>query len=247
MTTLKSTLDTSSEPYRDAAAAAESKLADLDVELGKALAGGGEKYVDRHRKRGKMTARERVEALIDEDSPFLELCSLAGYGSAPQVVTLAAGQHATNVNFGLAPITEFSYCASPSLAIPDNNPTGVSTQLMVTDGDILAGITCSVNVTHTWKGDLVLVYHTGKEKAVAGLARVASAPKPDATDPAGKALAVDLVPVAAAATPVTLAAIKADPRFADLALVRIPRLSVMPVAEDAWRALLAAAGLPADA
>ena len=97
------------------------------------------------------------------------------------------------------------------------------------------------------KGDLVLVYHTGKEKAVAGLARVASAPKPDATDPAGKALAVDLVPVAAAATPVTLAAIKADPRCADLALVRIPRLSVMPVAEDAWRALLAAAGLPADA
>lgn len=97
------------------------------------------------------------------------------------------------------------------------------------------------------KGDLVLVYHTGNEKAVAGLARVASAPKPDATDPAGKALAVDLVPVAAAATPVTLAAIKADARCADLALVRIPRLSVMPVAEDAWRALLAAAGLPADA
>ncbi|MBK6735549.1 MAG: proprotein convertase P-domain-containing protein [bacterium] len=82
--------------------------------------------------------------------------TLAGYGSAPQMVTLAAGQHATDVNFGLAPITEFSYCASPSLAIPDNNPTGVSTQLMVTDGDILAGITCSVNVTHTWKGDLVL-------------------------------------------------------------------------------------------
>ena len=77
--------------------------------------------------------------------------------------------------------------------------------------------------------------------------RVASAPNPDATDPAGKALAVDLVPVAAAATPVTLAAIKADARCADLALVRIPRLSVMPVAEDAWRALLAAAGLPADA
>ena len=76
--------------------------------------------------------------------------------SAPQVVTLAAGQHATNVNFGLAPITEYSYCASPNLNIPDNNPTGVSTQLMVTDGDILAGITCSVNVTHTWKGDLVL-------------------------------------------------------------------------------------------
>ena len=95
------------------------------------------------------------------------------------------------------------------------------------------------------KGDLVLVYHTGDEKAVTGLVRVAGAPKPDATDPAGKALAVDLVPVAAAATPVPLAAIKADPRCADLALVRIPRLSVMPVPEGAWQALVAAAGLPA--
>lgn len=94
------------------------------------------------------------------------------------------------------------------------------------------------------KGDLVLVYHTGKEKAVVGLARVASAPKPDATDPAGKALAVDLAPVAAAATPVPLAAIKADARCADLALVRMPRLSVMPVDEVAWQALRAAAGLP---
>lgn len=95
------------------------------------------------------------------------------------------------------------------------------------------------------KGDLVLVYHTGGEKAVVGLARVASAPAPDATDPAGKALAVDLVPVAAAASPVALDAIKADARFANLALVRMPRLSVMPVEEPAWQALVAAAGLPA--
>ncbi|MFO0934488.1 MAG: EVE domain-containing protein [Planctomycetota bacterium] len=95
------------------------------------------------------------------------------------------------------------------------------------------------------RGDLVLVYHTGDEKAVTGLTRVASAPKPDATDPSGKALAVDLVPVAAAATPVPLAAIKADARCADLALVRIPRLSVMPVPDAAWQALVAAAGFPA--
>lgn len=94
------------------------------------------------------------------------------------------------------------------------------------------------------KGDLVLVYHTGKEKVVAGLARVAAAPKPDATDPTGKALAVDLVPVAAARTPVPLAAIKADVRCADLALVRMPRLSVMPVPADAFAALTTAAGLP---
>ena len=97
------------------------------------------------------------------------------------------------------------------------------------------------------KGDLVLVYHTGKEKSVAGLARVAAAPKPDPTDGSGKAVAVDLGPVAAAVNPVTLAAIKADPRCAELALVRMPRLSVMPVAETAWTAIVAAAGLPLDA
>ncbi|BBZ00204.1 acyl-CoA carboxylase subunit beta [Mycolicibacterium fallax] len=81
MTALRSALDTDSPAFRDAAAAAEAKLAELDTELAKTLAGGGEKYVARHRQRGKMTARERIEALVDADSPFLELCPLAGYGS----------------------------------------------------------------------------------------------------------------------------------------------------------------------
>ncbi|MEO8815950.1 MAG: carboxyl transferase domain-containing protein [Mycobacterium sp.] len=81
MTTLKSTLDPTSPAYTEAAAALTTKLAELDVELGKALAGGGPKYVDRHHARGKFTARERIEALIDPDSPFLELCGLAGWGS----------------------------------------------------------------------------------------------------------------------------------------------------------------------
>ncbi|WP_460368798.1 acyl-CoA carboxylase subunit beta [Actinocorallia lasiicapitis] len=57
------------------------KLADLDTEHAKALEGGGQKYVDRHHKRGKLLARERIELLLDPDSPFLELSPLAGYGS----------------------------------------------------------------------------------------------------------------------------------------------------------------------
>jgi acetyl-CoA carboxylase carboxyltransferase component len=57
------------------------KLAALDAEHAKAVAGGGEKYVERHRSRGKLTARERVELLIDEGSAFLELSPLAGWGS----------------------------------------------------------------------------------------------------------------------------------------------------------------------
>ncbi|MGB3484863.1 MAG: acyl-CoA carboxylase subunit beta [Mycobacterium sp.] len=62
-----------------------TKLAELDTELAKALAGGGPKYVQRHHDRGKLTPRERIELLVDEDSPFLELCPLAGYGSSYQV------------------------------------------------------------------------------------------------------------------------------------------------------------------
>ncbi len=62
-------------------AAMLEKLAALDAEHAKAVAGGGEKYVARHRERGKLTARERVELLVDEGSAFLELSPLAGWGS----------------------------------------------------------------------------------------------------------------------------------------------------------------------
>jgi len=58
-----------------------AKLAELDAEHAKAVAGGGEKYVERHRRRGKLLARERIELLVDPDSPFLELSPLAAWGS----------------------------------------------------------------------------------------------------------------------------------------------------------------------
>ena len=57
------------------------KLADLDAEHAKAVAGGGEKYVDRHHARGKLMPRERIELLVDQGSAFLELSPLAGWGS----------------------------------------------------------------------------------------------------------------------------------------------------------------------
>ncbi|AQA02124.1 acetyl-CoA carboxylase carboxyltransferase subunit [Mycobacterium sp. MS1601] len=85
MTALTSVLDPTSAAYTEAAEAMAAKLAEVDTELAKALAGGGEKYVQRHHGRGKLTPRERIELLVDEDSPFLELCPLAGYGSQYQV------------------------------------------------------------------------------------------------------------------------------------------------------------------
>ena len=57
------------------------KLADLEAEHAKAVAGGGEKYVERHHARGKLLPRERIELLVDPGSAFLELSPLAGWGS----------------------------------------------------------------------------------------------------------------------------------------------------------------------
>ena len=85
------------------------------------------------------------------------------------------------------------------------------------------------------KGDRIFFYHTGDEKAVVGVARAAGAAYPDPADKTGKLYAVDVEPMKKLKTPVTLAAIKADKAFAALPLVRMPRLSVMPVSDDEWK------------
>jgi predicted RNA-binding protein with PUA-like domain len=92
------------------------------------------------------------------------------------------------------------------------------------------------------KGDRVLYYHTGEEKAVVGIAKALGDAYPDPADKTGKSYVVDLAPVKKLRTPVTLAAIKADPFFEDFALARIPRLSVMPVSDDYWKRIEAMAG-----
>ncbi|WP_329121047.1 acyl-CoA carboxylase subunit beta [Streptomyces sp. NBC_01465] len=81
MTTLPTTLDPTSPDYTSARAAMLTKLTELDAEHAKALAGGGEKYTTRHHDRGKLLARERIELLLDPDTPFLELSPLAAWGS----------------------------------------------------------------------------------------------------------------------------------------------------------------------
>src|SRR5699024_4009658 len=81
MTVLPSRLDTSSAEYADARKVMLERLEEIDTEHAKAVAGGGDKYVQRHRSRGKLLARERIELLLDEGSPFLELSALAAWGS----------------------------------------------------------------------------------------------------------------------------------------------------------------------
>ena len=81
MTVLTTAIDPSTADYRANREALLAQLAGLDAEHAKAVAGGGPKYVERHRARGKLLARERVEVLLDHGSPFLELSPLAGWGS----------------------------------------------------------------------------------------------------------------------------------------------------------------------
>jgi predicted RNA-binding protein with PUA-like domain len=82
------------------------------------------------------------------------------------------------------------------------------------------------------RGDLVFVYHTGDEKAVVGRARAVSDAYSDPKQKDGKLLVVDLEPSEALPTAVTLAAVKANRKLAGFDLVRLPRLSVMPVSEE---------------
>ena len=83
-------------------------------------------------------------------------------------------------------------------------------------------------------GDRVFYYHTGDERAVVGIAKATSDPYPDPEDSSGRYAAIDLAPVARLPRPVTLAEIKADAAFKDFPLVRISRLSVMPVTDAQW-------------
>jgi predicted RNA-binding protein with PUA-like domain len=84
------------------------------------------------------------------------------------------------------------------------------------------------------RGDRVLFYHTGKEKAVVGEMKVTGDPQPDPAVDDPKSVVVEVQPVRAFGRPVTLAVIKENPALADWDLVRLSRLSVMPVSVEQW-------------
>jgi acetyl-CoA carboxylase carboxyltransferase component len=92
MPVLNSAVDPSSDVYRQNRQAMETSLAEVGVQLETARGGGGERYVERHRSRGKFLARERIELLLDADAPFLELAPLAAWGTDYAVgASLVAG------------------------------------------------------------------------------------------------------------------------------------------------------------
>ncbi|HET9604670.1 MAG TPA: EVE domain-containing protein [Gemmatimonadales bacterium] len=88
------------------------------------------------------------------------------------------------------------------------------------------------------KGDQILIYHTGTERRVVGLARAVSAPYPEPGSASGTLATVDIEPVRPAKRSVSLGDIKEDGAFKDLALVRMGRLSVVPVTGKQWGRLM---------
>ncbi|MGO8785880.1 MAG: EVE domain-containing protein [Terriglobia bacterium] len=98
------------------------------------------------------------------------------------------------------------------------------------------------NLRNVRRGDLVMVYHTGDERAVAGLAEAVSDPYPDPKQKDARLVVIDLQAKEKLARPVTLDEIKKSATLKDFDLVRLPRLSVMPVSEVHWNAILSMGG-----
>ncbi len=100
----------------------------------------------------------------------------------------------------------------------------------------------SNNMKAMKKGDMAFFYHSVKAREIVGIMKIVGEYYPDHTDPTGRFGMVDVAPVRPFKTPVNLTQIKADPRFADISLVRQSRLSVLPLSAAHWKALCAMGG-----
>ena len=106
-------------------------------------------------------------------------------------------------------------------------------------GDVWTGVrnhTARQNLMKMKKGDRAFFYHSGEDKAVVGIAEIMRESYPDPTAKPGEPwVVVDVKAVTPLKTPVTLAAIRAEPRLKDMALVKLSRLSVQPVTPAEWK------------
>ena len=100
----------------------------------------------------------------------------------------------------------------------------------------------AINLKTMKPGDRCFFYHSNEGKEIVGIAEVVKTAYPDATDKEGKSVTVDFKAVEPVKKAVTLAEIKADPKFKEMKLVRQSRLSVSPVSDEHWKVLLKMAG-----
>jgi predicted RNA-binding protein with PUA-like domain len=128
-------------------------------------------------------------------------------------------------------------------------PEDYSWDRLVADGETewtgVRNHQAAANLRAMKRGDRVFFYRSVVEPAIVGVMAVSAESYPDADDPTGKFVRVKVKPVAKAEREVPLKEIKADPRFADFALVRQSRLSVVPVGDEHWRLLCGMAGIAA--
>jgi predicted RNA-binding protein with PUA-like domain len=103
--------------------------------------------------------------------------------------------------------------------------------------------TAKLNLMKMKTGDRAFFYHSGEGKEIVGVVEIVREHYPDPTDETKKFVAVDLKAVAPVPKPVTLAAIKAEPRLAEMTLLKQSRLSVPPVTAVEWKLICAMGGL----
>lgn len=130
-----------------------------------------------------------------------------------------------------------------------SEPSVYSWDQLVKDGrthwDGVRNYQASNNLKAMKKGDRAFFYHSNEGLAVVGIVEIVREYYPDPSDKSGRFGMVDVKPVMPMKTPVTLAAIKAEPRLADLPLVRQSRLSVSPVDPASWKLICKMGGVSA--
>ena len=129
-----------------------------------------------------------------------------------------------------------------------SEPATYSFEALVRDGrtvwDGVRNNAAALHLKAMQIGDQVFFYHSQEGLEVVGIAQVSKTAYPDATDPKGRFVAVELIPVRSLKRPVSLAQMKANPALADMAMLRQSRLSVSPVSPEAWDEILKMAGEP---
>jgi predicted RNA-binding protein with PUA-like domain len=128
-----------------------------------------------------------------------------------------------------------------------SEPSSYSWEQMVKDGRTfwsgVRNFQASSNLKAMKTGDRAFFYHSGEQKAVVGTVEIVKEYYPDHTDETGKFGMVDVKSGVAVKTPVTLAAIKAEPKLKNLALIKQSRLSVVPIDDASWKLICSMAGI----
>jgi predicted RNA-binding protein with PUA-like domain len=130
-----------------------------------------------------------------------------------------------------------------------SEPSAYSWDQLVKDGRTnwsgVRNFQAANNLKAMKNGDRAFFYHSNEGLDIVGIVEIVKEAYPDASDKQGRFVMVDVRPLQPVKQPVTLAAIKAEPKLADLALVKQSRLSVVPVAAEEWRIICKMAGVPA--